>query len=104
MLMEGMVRATSGEVHHLDVPHWVTARSGAPFRCTPPPPWARRAANFLESAARHPRCKGPGTPPAGGSMRVPHSLIVPDSKPPVFLIGLGASLLAGIIIRTLRRR
>lgn len=37
-------------------------------------------------------------------MRVPHSLIVPDSKPPVLLIGLGASLLAGIIIRALRRR
>jgi hypothetical protein len=37
-------------------------------------------------------------------MRVPHSLIVPDSKPPMMLIGLGASLLAGIIIRALRRR
>jgi hypothetical protein len=37
-------------------------------------------------------------------MRVPHSLIVPDSKPPIMLIGLGASLLAGIIIRALRRR
>jgi hypothetical protein len=37
-------------------------------------------------------------------MRAPHSLIVPDSKPPVLLIGLGASLLAGIIIRALRRR
>jgi hypothetical protein len=37
-------------------------------------------------------------------MRVPHSLIVPDSKPPVLLIGLGASLLAGIIIRALRHR
>jgi hypothetical protein len=30
--------------------------------------------------------------------------IVPDSKPPVLLISLGASLLAGLIIRTLRRR
>lgn len=30
--------------------------------------------------------------------------IVPDSKPPVLLIGLGASLLAGLIVRTLRRR
>ena len=37
-------------------------------------------------------------------MRVPHSLIVPDSKPPVLLISLGASLLAGLIIRALRRR
>ena len=30
--------------------------------------------------------------------------IVPDSKPPVLLISLGASLLAGLVIRTLRRR
>jgi hypothetical protein len=37
-------------------------------------------------------------------MSVPHPLIVPDSKPPMLLIGLGASLLAGIIIRALRRR
>jgi hypothetical protein len=37
-------------------------------------------------------------------MRVPHSLIVPDSRPPVLLIGLGASLLASVIIRALRRR
>jgi len=37
-------------------------------------------------------------------MRVPHSLIVPDSKPPVLLMSLGATLLAGVIIRALRRR
>ncbi|HYH97788.1 hypothetical protein [Hyalangium sp.] len=37
-------------------------------------------------------------------MRVPHSLIVPDSKPPLLLMGLGATLLAGVIIRALRRR
>jgi hypothetical protein len=37
-------------------------------------------------------------------MRVPHSLIVPDSKPPVLLMSLGATLLAGLIIRALRRR
>jgi hypothetical protein len=30
--------------------------------------------------------------------------IVPDSKPPVFLITAGAALLAGLIIRSLRRR
>ncbi|MFL5344904.1 MAG: hypothetical protein ACJ8AT_08920 [Hyalangium sp.] len=30
--------------------------------------------------------------------------IVPDSKPPVFLISAGAALLAGLIIRSLRRR
>jgi hypothetical protein len=32
----------------------------------------------------------------------PH--MVPDSKPPVLLLSLGASLVAGLIIRTLRRR
>jgi hypothetical protein len=37
-------------------------------------------------------------------MRVPHSLIVPDSKPPVLWMSLGATLLAGVIIRALRRR
>jgi len=37
-------------------------------------------------------------------MRVPHSLIVPDSKPPMLLMSLGATLLAGLVIRALRRR
>ena len=38
-------------------------------------------------------------------MRVPGSLIVPDPRPPpVFLLGAGALLLAGLVIRTLRRR
>jgi hypothetical protein len=36
-------------------------------------------------------------------MRVPGPLIVPDSKPPVLLLSLGATLLAGIILRALRR-
>ena len=36
-------------------------------------------------------------------MRVP-SLIVPDSKPPLLLMSLGATLLAGLVIRALRRR
>lgn len=36
-------------------------------------------------------------------MSVP-PLIVPDSKPPVFWMSLGATLLAGLVIRTLRRR
>lgn len=31
-------------------------------------------------------------------------LIVPDSKPPVFWMGLGATLLAGLVIRALKRR
>lgn len=35
-------------------------------------------------------------------MAVPR--IVPDSKPPVLLISAGAALLAGLIIRSLRRR
>jgi hypothetical protein len=30
--------------------------------------------------------------------------IVPDSKPPVLLLSAGAALLAGLIIRSLRRR
>lgn len=30
--------------------------------------------------------------------------IVPDSKPPMFLISVGAALLAGLIVRSLRRR
>lgn len=30
--------------------------------------------------------------------------IVPDSKPPVFLLSVGATLLAGLIIRSLRRK
>jgi hypothetical protein len=37
-------------------------------------------------------------------MSAPHSLIVPDSKPPVFLLSVGATLLAGLIIHALRRR
>jgi hypothetical protein len=37
-------------------------------------------------------------------MRVPGSLIVPDSKPPVLLMSLGATLLAGLLLRALRRR
>ncbi len=38
-------------------------------------------------------------------MPVPGSLIVPDPRPPsVFLLGAGALLLAGLVIRTLRRR
>lgn len=38
-------------------------------------------------------------------MPVPGSLIVPDSRPPpVLLLGAGALLLAGLVIRTLRRR
>ncbi len=32
----------------------------------------------------------------------PH--IVPDSKPPVFLLTMGAAVVAGLIIRALRRR
>ena len=31
-------------------------------------------------------------------------LIVPDSKPPAFWMGLGATLLAGLVIRALHRR
>ena len=39
-------------------------------------------------------------------MPVPGSLIVPDPRPvpPVLLLGAGALLLAGIVVRTLRRR
>jgi len=38
-------------------------------------------------------------------MPVPRCLIVPDSRPPsVLLLGAGALLLAGLVIRTLRRR
>ncbi len=39
-------------------------------------------------------------------MPVPGSLIVPDPRPvpPVLLLGAGALLLAGLVIRTLRRR
>jgi hypothetical protein len=38
-------------------------------------------------------------------MPIPRSLIVPDPRPPsVLLLGAGALLLAGLVIRTLRRR
>ncbi len=37
-------------------------------------------------------------------MRVPRPLIVPDSKPSALWVSLGVTLLAGFIIRSLRRR